>query len=54
MRLSSETSFHGTSMEEYYRERAAEYDAIYRVPDRQEDLVRLRSWLTNGISHVDL
>jgi SAM-dependent methyltransferase len=36
-------------MEEYYRERAAEYDAIYRVPDRQEELVRLRSWLAQEV-----
>jgi SAM-dependent methyltransferase len=32
-------------MEDYYRERAAEYDAIYGVPDRQDELARLRSWL---------
>jgi hypothetical protein len=42
-------SFRGTSMEEYYRERAAEYDAIYKVPDRQDDLVHLRAWLEEQV-----
>ena len=32
-------------MSEYYRERAAEYDAIYAKPERQEDLARLHSLL---------
>jgi ubiquinone/menaquinone biosynthesis C-methylase UbiE len=42
-------SFRGTSMEEYYRERAAEYDAIYQVPDRQDDLRNLRAWLMEQV-----
>ena len=29
----------------YYRERAAEYDAVYNKPERQEDLARLRALL---------
>jgi protein-L-isoaspartate O-methyltransferase len=32
-------------MSEYYRERAAEYDAIYAKPERQTDLARLHSLL---------
>jgi SAM-dependent methyltransferase len=30
-----------TQLAEYYRERAAEYDAVYAKPERQEDLARL-------------
>jgi SAM-dependent methyltransferase len=30
---------------EYYRERAAEYDAVYAKPERQQDLARLHSLL---------
>jgi SAM-dependent methyltransferase len=30
---------------EYYRERAAEYDAVYAKPERQQDLARLRGLL---------
>ncbi len=30
------------SLAEYYAERAAEYDEVYRKPERQEDLARLR------------
>jgi len=33
------------TMETYYRERAAEYDRFYEVPERQGDLARLRTWL---------
>ena len=33
------------TLETYYRERAAEYDKFYDVPQRQEDLARLRGWL---------
>ena len=29
----------------YYRERAAEYDAVYDKPERQDDLARLRALL---------
>ncbi|WP_165956845.1 class I SAM-dependent methyltransferase [Kribbella antibiotica] len=32
-------------MEEYYRERATEYDKIYEKPERQEDLATLRGLL---------
>ena len=32
-------------MEEYYRERATEYDTIYEKPERQEDLATLRGLL---------
>lgn len=34
-----------TELTEYYRERAAEYDAIYAKPERQEDLHRLHRLL---------
>ncbi len=34
-----------TEIAEYYRERAAEYDAVYDKPERQEDLARLRGQL---------
>ncbi len=33
------------SLGEYYAERAAEYDAVYRKPERQDDLARLRELL---------
>jgi SAM-dependent methyltransferase len=33
------------TMQTYYRERAAEYDRFYEVPERQGDLARLRAWL---------
>ena len=35
---------------EYYRERAAEYDAIYAKPERQADLARLHSLLPPMVS----
>ena len=31
---------------EYYRERAAEYDAVYAKPERQQDLARLHGLLS--------
>lgn len=34
-----------TQITEYYRHRAAEYDAIYAKPERQDDLARLRELL---------
>jgi SAM-dependent methyltransferase len=34
-----------TEIAEYYRERAAEYDAVYAKPERQEDLARLHGLL---------
>jgi ubiquinone/menaquinone biosynthesis C-methylase UbiE len=36
-------------MEIYYRERAAEYDKFYEIPERQHDLARLRSWLVDCV-----
>jgi ubiquinone/menaquinone biosynthesis C-methylase UbiE len=33
------------AMEAYYRERAREYDRFYEIPERQNDLRRLREWL---------
>jgi SAM-dependent methyltransferase len=33
------------SLGEYYAERAAEYDEVYRKPERQDDLARLRQLL---------
>jgi predicted O-methyltransferase YrrM len=35
-----------TQLSDYYRDRAAEYDAIYAKPERQDDLARLRGLLT--------
>jgi ubiquinone/menaquinone biosynthesis C-methylase UbiE len=32
-------------MEQYYRDRAPEYDLFYEVPVRQHDLATLKSWL---------
>jgi len=37
------------AMQEYYRERASEYDRFYEIPERQNDLLRLREWL---VEHV--
>jgi len=37
-------------MEDYYRARAAEYDEFYEVPERQGDLVRLKTWLVERAS----
>jgi SAM-dependent methyltransferase len=34
-----------THMEDYYRARAAEYDEFYEIPERQDDLARLKAWL---------
>ena len=35
-----------SELAEYYRERAAEYDAVYAKPERQQDLARLHSLLS--------
>jgi SAM-dependent methyltransferase len=37
------------SMEEYYRERAKEYDDFYRVARRENDLARLRAWVVERV-----
>lgn len=37
-------------LEDYYRERAPEYDAIYAKPERQEDLGRLRALLVELVA----
>jgi demethylmenaquinone methyltransferase/2-methoxy-6-polyprenyl-1,4-benzoquinol methylase len=34
-------------MEDYYRERAAEYDDFYAVPERQANLERLKLWVVD-------
>ncbi len=34
-----------TGSEQYYRERAQEYDLVYAKPERQLDLQNMRSWL---------
>jgi SAM-dependent methyltransferase len=34
-----------TGSEEYYRERAREYDLVYAKPERQADLLNMRAWL---------
>lgn len=35
-----------TQLSDYYRDRAAEYDAVYAKPERQDDLATLRGLLT--------
>ena len=35
-----------TQLADYYRDRAAEYDAVYAKPERQDDLATLRGLLT--------
>jgi demethylmenaquinone methyltransferase/2-methoxy-6-polyprenyl-1,4-benzoquinol methylase len=37
------------TLETYYRERAAEYDRFYEVPQRLGDLARLRTWLVDRV-----
>jgi SAM-dependent methyltransferase len=39
----------GTTLEDYYRSRAPEYDRFYQRPERQNDLARLRAWLTDHV-----
>ena len=36
-------------MEQYYRERAPEYDQIYQIARRQDELNQLRAWLTERV-----
>jgi ubiquinone/menaquinone biosynthesis C-methylase UbiE len=36
-------------LEDYYRSRAPEYDRFYQNPARQDDLARLRAWLTDRV-----
>jgi len=46
-----------TRMEDYYRARAEEYDEFYEIPERQDDLVRLKAWLverTRGRSILEV
>jgi SAM-dependent methyltransferase len=35
-----------TGTEDYYRDRALEYDRVYRKPERQSDLRQIRGWLS--------
>jgi SAM-dependent methyltransferase len=37
-----------TGTEDYYRERALEYDRVYLKPERQDDLHRIREWLSTA------
>jgi ubiquinone/menaquinone biosynthesis C-methylase UbiE len=39
----------GTTLEDYYRSRAPEYDRFYQNPARQNDLARLRAWLADHV-----
>jgi len=32
-------------MENYYRDRASEYDEFYEIPEREDDLAQLKGWL---------
>jgi ubiquinone/menaquinone biosynthesis C-methylase UbiE len=34
-----------TGTEDYYRERATEYDQVYAKPERQADLQQIKAWL---------
>lgn len=43
-----------TSMVSYYAQRAAEYERIYRKPERQEDLARLREILGKSFAGKDV
>jgi demethylmenaquinone methyltransferase/2-methoxy-6-polyprenyl-1,4-benzoquinol methylase len=37
------------SLQEYYRQRAQDYEAVYAKPERQCDLARLRTWLAEEV-----
>ena len=39
----------GTTLEDYYRSRAPEYERFYQNPARQNDLARLRAWLIDYV-----
>jgi ubiquinone/menaquinone biosynthesis C-methylase UbiE len=39
-----------TQLADYYRDRAAEYDAVYAKPERQDDLARLRALLPQTVA----
>ena len=39
----------GSTLEDYYRSRAPEYDRFYQNPHRLNDLARLRTWLTDQV-----
>jgi ubiquinone/menaquinone biosynthesis C-methylase UbiE len=36
-------------MEQYYEDRAAEYETVYAKPERQNDLVYLKTWLAKAV-----
>lgn len=38
-----------TQLSDYYRDRAAEYDAVYAKPERQDDLARVRELLAGTV-----
>jgi protein-L-isoaspartate O-methyltransferase len=37
------------TMQEYYRQRAAEYDEIYQVSRRESDLAQLKAWIVERV-----
>jgi ubiquinone/menaquinone biosynthesis C-methylase UbiE len=41
-----------SELAEYYRERAAEYDAVYAKPERQQDLARLHALLSPLVAEL--
>ncbi len=43
-----------TNMEQYYAQRAAEYDRIYDKPERQNDLAKLKSILSRELNDQDV
>jgi len=43
-----------TAMVEYYARRAAEYEEVYRKPERQPDLIRLAEAVTTAFPFLDV
>jgi ubiquinone/menaquinone biosynthesis C-methylase UbiE len=47
--LNVEADALGATLEDYYRSRAPEYDRFYQRVERQNDLARLKAWLTDHV-----
>lgn len=43
-----------SELQEYYRQRAEEYEQVYQKPERQNDLKNLRKWLPHQLLGLDL
>ncbi|MEM7584210.1 MAG: class I SAM-dependent methyltransferase [Acidobacteriota bacterium] len=50
----ADTTAINTTLTAYYARRAAEYERIYRKPERQADLSRLKAKFSHGFTGVDL